>query len=56
MPRVIPMSLLCPSKNKVAFKITKFVIDENFKSHIIFKWTQKDMRMTFEITRKSAFE
>jgi hypothetical protein len=48
---VIPMSLLCPSKNGVAFKITiELVIDQNsiliklngdFKCYIIFRGTQE---------------
>jgi len=58
MLHVIPMSLLCPSKNEVAFKIT-LVLVINFDHMVILKATsfleghKRDMGMTFRITQVS---
>lgn len=60
MLHVIPMSLLCLSKNEVAFKIIiELVIDQNsnFDHMVILKATlfleghKRNMSMTFRITR-----
>jgi hypothetical protein len=53
MLHVIPMSLLCPSKNEVAFKITiELVIDQNWTILItsFLEGHKRDMGMTFRIT------